>query len=234
MSIRFKFSSSTVLVRALSLTVGTLAVLMVRVPVQAQTTFSDVQSSNWAAGFIQPLADRGIIRGFPDGSFRPNAPVTRAEFAVMVDQAFDRSAVRSAIRFKDVPSRYWASRAIQAAYTEGFLSGYPGSVFNPAQAMPRAQVLVALASGLQLEPQGTNITVIGGFSDYESIPYYAEDGVAAAVFRLIAVNYPNVKFLNPNRASTRAEVAASIYQALVASGKAPKIVSPYIFSAGGQ
>lgn len=213
---------------AVSTTIGTLAALILQIPVQAQTTFSDVQSSYWAAGFIQALADRGAIRGFSDGSFRPNDPVTRAQFAVMVDQAFDRSAVRSAIRFTDVPSRYWASSAIQAAYTEGFLSGYPSKVFNPAQAMPRAQVLVALASGLQLKPQGTNASVIGGFRDYESIPFYAQDGVSAAVFRKIAVNYPNIDFLNPNRSSTRAEVAASIYQALVASGKAPKIASPYI------
>lgn len=225
MSIRSEFFNRILLFTVL---IGAAAPLIWQTPVQAQTSFSDVQPSNWAAGFIQALVSRGVIRGFPDGSFRPNDPVTRAQFAVMVGQAFDRPTVRNPIRFTDVQSSYWAAGAIRAAYTEGFLSGYPGNVFNPAQPMPRAQVLVALASGLQFEPNGTNLSVIGGFGDYDSIPEYAKDGVAAATFRKLTVNYPNVDVFNPNRASTRAEVAASIYQGLVAAGSAPAIPSPYI------
>ena len=214
---------------SLSLTVATLASLVGQIPAQAQTTFSDVPSDYWAAQYIQALVERGVIRGFADGSFRPNDPITRAQFAVLVDQAFDRPAVRSAVRFRDVPGSYWAANAIQTAYTEGFLSGYPGSVFNPAQPMPRAQVLVALASGLQFEPNGTNASVTGGFRDYDSIPFYADDGVAAATFRNLTVNYPDVDFLDPNRAATRAEVTVSIYQGLVATSSAPAIESPYIY-----
>ncbi|MBE9156680.1 S-layer homology domain-containing protein [Nodosilinea sp. LEGE 06152] len=224
-----EFSSKFVRLMCSSLTVAMLATLVGQLPAQAQATFSDVPPDYWAAQFIQALADRGVIRGFVDGSFRPNDPVTRAQFAVLVAQAFDRPTVRSAVRFGDVPSSYWAADAIQAAYTEGFLRGYPGGVFNPSQPMPRAQVLVALASGLQFEPSGTNASVTGGFRDYDSIPFYADDGVAAATFRNLTVNYPNIDFLDPNRAATRAEVAASIYQGLVATDSAPAIESPYIY-----
>jgi S-layer homology domain len=206
MSIQAKFSSRLIRLMSLSLTVVTLDSLVGQIPAQAQTTFSDVPSDYWAAQFIQALVDRGVIRGFTDGSFRPDEPITRAQFAVLVGQAFDRPAVRSVIRFRDVPSSYWAASAIQTAYTEGFLSGYPGNVFNPAQPMPRAQVLVALASGLQIRPSGTNITVIGELRDYEAIP---------------------------NRAATRAEAAASIYQGLVATSRAPVVESPYIYIPGG-
>jgi len=232
MSIQAKFSSRFIRLMSLSLTVATLASLVGQIPAQAQITFSDVPSDYWATQFIQALVERGVIRGFADGRFRPNEPITRAQFAVLVDQAFERPTVRSAVRFRDVPSSYWAASAIQTAYTEGFLSGYPGNVFNPAQPMPRAQVLVALASGLQFKPDGTNITVTGGLRDYKSIPLYAEDGVAAATFRSLTVNYPNIDFLNPNRAATRAEVAASIYQGLVATSRAPEIESPYIYKPG--
>ncbi len=232
MSIHAKFSSKLIRLISRSLTVATLALLVGQIPAQAQITFSDVPSDYWAAPFIQALGDRGVIRGFPDGRFRPNDPITRAQFAVLVDQAFDQPTVRSAIRFRDVPSSYWAASTIQTAYTEGFLSGYPGNVFNPAQPMPRVQVLVALASGLRFEPSGTNITVTGGLRDYNSIPVYAEDGVAAATFRNLTVNYPSPDVLNPNRAATRAEVAASIYQGLVATGSAPAIGSPYIYRPG--
>jgi len=228
MSIQAKFSSRFIRLMSLSLTVATLASLVGQIPAQAQTTFSDVPSDYWAAQYIQALVERGVIRGFADGSFRPDEPITRAQFAVLVGQAFERPTVRSAVRFRDVKSSYWAASAIQTAYTEGFLSGYPGNVFNPAQPMPRAQVLVALASGLQFKPSGTNASVIGGFRDYNSIPFYALDGVAAATFRDLTVNYPNIDFLNPNRAATRAEVAASIYQGLVATSRAPALESPYI------
>jgi hypothetical protein len=232
MSIQAKFSSRSIRLITLSLTAATLASLVRQIPAQAQTTFSDVPSDYWAAEFIQALVDRNVIRGFADGRFRPNEPITRAQFAVLVDQAFNRPTVRSAVCFRDVPSNHWAANAIRTAYAEGFLSGYPGNVLNPAQAMPRAQVLVSLASGLQFEPDGTNITVTGGLCDYNSIPSYADDGVAAATFRNLTVKYPNIDFLNPNRASTRAEVAASIYQGLVATGSAPAIASPYIYRPG--
>lgn len=229
MSIQAKFFGRSIRLAFLSLPVATLSLLLGQISAQAQTTFSDVPSDYWAAQFIQALGDRGVIRGFADGSFRPNDPITRAQFAVLVDQAFEQPTVRGAVGFRDVPSSYWAASAIQTAYAKGFLSGYPGSVFNPAQPMPRAQVLVALASGLQFKPSGTNASVTGAFRDYDSIPFYADDGVAAATFRDLTVNYPNIDVLEPNRAATRAEVAASIYQGLVATGRAPAIESPYIY-----
>ncbi|MBD1867100.1 S-layer homology domain-containing protein [Cyanobacteria bacterium FACHB-471] len=229
MSIHTQFLARSIRLMALSFATATLAALAWHIPTQAQPAFLDVPSDYWAAPFIQALVDRQVIRGFTDGRFRPDEPITRAQFAVLVEQAFDRPTVRSAIRFRDVSDRYWAAGAIQSAYTESFLSGYPGNVFLPNQPMPRAQVLVALTSGLQLEPSGTNESVIGGFRDYSAIPEYAKDGVAAATFRDMTVNYPDLDFLSPNRASTRAEVAVSIYQALVATGNAPPIASPYIY-----
>ncbi|MBD2066282.1 S-layer homology domain-containing protein [Leptolyngbya sp. FACHB-671] len=200
-------------------------------PVQAKTTFPDVRPDDWASVYIQALAERGIIQGFPDGSFRPNDPVTRAQFAVMIGKAFNRGFVRSAIPFKDVPNNYWAASAIQKAYTAGFLSGYPESVFMADQPMPRVQVFVALASGLRLSNRivGSYGAYVFTLKDYQSIPDYAASGLLEALSYRFCINYPDVHVLNPNRASTRAEVAASIYQALVATGQAPAIPSPYIF-----
>ncbi len=137
---------------ALSVTVGTVAPLITASPSLAQTTFSDVSSNYWAAQFIQQLSQRGVIAGFPDGSFRPEEAVTRAQFAAMVNKAFQKSQQRLPINFADVPSNYWASSAIQQAYTIGFLSGYPGNRFEPNQAIPRQQVLVSLANGLEIVP----------------------------------------------------------------------------------
>ncbi|AVH67109.1 S-layer homology domain-containing protein [Nostoc sp. 'Peltigera membranacea cyanobiont' N6] len=196
----------------------------------AQTAFSDVSSNYWAAQFIQQLSQRGVIAGFPDGSFRPEESVTRAQFAAMIDKAFPKSQQRQAINFADVPSNYWASSAIQQAYTIGFLSGYPGNRFQPNQAIPRQQVLVSLANGLKFTSGGNTESTLKYFNDASNIASYARSPIAAATEKQIVVNYPNVKSLNPSATATRAQVAAFIYQALVSSSQAPAINSPYVVS----
>ncbi|WP_392534782.1 S-layer homology domain-containing protein [Nostoc sp. C117] len=226
-----RWQSRTATLMALSVTVGTIAPFMTAAPSFAQTTFSDVSSNYWAAEFIQQLSQRGVIAGFPDGSFHPEEPVTRAQFAAMVNKAFQKAQQRSPISFTDVPSNYWASSAIQQAYTIGFLSGYPGNRFEPNQAIPRQQVLVSLANGLDYAPVNTEST-LQYFNDASSIASYARSPIAAATEKQIVVNYPNVKFLNPTATATRAQVAAFIYQALVSSNQASAINSPYVVALG--
>ncbi len=194
----------------------------------AQTAFSDVSSDYWAAQFIQQLSQRGVIAGFPDGTFRPEEPVTRAQFAAMIDKAFQKAQQRQAINFTDVPSNYWASSAIQEAYAISFLSGYPGNRFEPNQAIPREQVLVSLANGLGYTPGGNTKSTLQYFNDASNIASYARSPIAAATEKQIVVNYPDVKFLKPTANATRAQVAAFIYQALVSSNQASAINSPYV------
>ncbi|MEH1792265.1 MULTISPECIES: S-layer homology domain-containing protein [unclassified Nostoc] len=227
-----RLQSGTAALMALSITVGTVAPFITASPSLAQTTFSDVSSNYWAAQFIQQLSQRGVIAGFPDGSFRPEEAVTRAQFAAMVNKAFQKSQQRSPINFADVPSNYWASSAIQQAYTIGFLSGYPGNRFEPNQAIPRQQVLVSLANGLEYSPSGNTESTLQYFNDASNIASYARSPIAAATEKQIVVNYPNVKFLNPTATATRAQVAAFIYQALVSSNQASAINSPYVVAVG--
>jgi S-layer homology domain len=220
--------SKTALLTAFSFVVGTTTPFIASVPTVAQTTFSDVSSTYWAKDFISSLAQRNVIAGFPDGTFRPNAPVTRAEFATMVGKAFTKNPVREAVNFVDVPSTYWAANAIESAYKTGFLSGYPGAVFRPNQRIPREQVLVSLVSGLNYTGSLPQDSVLEYYRDRAVIPNYARDKIAVATEQGIVVNYPDVQRLRPNKITTRAEVAAFIYQALVNSGSATAISSPYI------
>jgi len=228
-----RWKSGTALLIALGLTTGAVAPLMTTLinpaPVFAQTTgFSDVPSGYWARDFIAELAQRNIIAGFPDGTFRPEAPVTRAQFAAMVRKAFNKNKIRNSTNFVDVSSSYWAYSAIQEAYQMGFLAGYPGNVFNPEQKIPREQVLVSLANGLTYTATNAVATDLQIYNDTSSISDYARNSIAAATEKQIVVNYPNVSSLNPGRNATRAEVAAFIYQALVSSGEATALNSPYI------
>jgi len=187
------------------------------------TTLSDIQG-NWAESFIRALAARDIIRGFPDGTFRPEQPVTRAEFAAILRKAFPKNPIREAITFTDVPEYYWGYEAIQEAYRTGFLAGYPNSLFLPNQNIPRVQALVSLANGLNLSTTTDAADILNNaFQDAAQIPDFARTPVAAATASRLVVNYPNTGSLNPNQVATRADVAAFIYQALANAGQVPQL-----------
>ena len=184
----------------------------------SNSNFADIQT-HWAQECIRQLAQRQLVSGYPDGSFRPDAPVTRAEFAALVRKAFPKiPPVRSAITFKDVPVGHWAIQVIQAVYQAGFLSGYPDRSFKPNQPIPRVQALVALVSGLQYQANATSSELNKYFEDAAQIPAYAVNAIAAATQRYLVVNYPNVRRLTPNQNATRGEVAALICRALKLPG----------------
>ncbi|NEP57588.1 MAG: hypothetical protein F6K31_11275 [Symploca sp. SIO2G7] len=190
--------------------------------------FSDVPEDYWANHFIIILSEQQIIRGFPDQSFKPNQPVTRAELAAIIQNVFDKDDSKNPIDFEDLPADYWASPAIDKAVKTGFMKGYPGEVFRPDEQVPRVQVLVALISGLEATPSSTPEETLDIYQDKEQIPKWAIEKIAAATKSGLVVNHPNPESFNPNRPATRAEVAAMIYQALVISGRAEEYSSEYI------
>lgn len=220
-----RFHSHTAALAALGTLAGAAFPLVVAMPGMAQVEFSDVNENYWARPFIQRLAEEEIIAGFPDGTFRPDQPVTRAQFAAIVRQAFSQRRSRSAPNFGDVPGNYWATAAIAEAYSQGFMSGYPDGTFRPEQQIPRVQVIVSLANGLNVTAEGNVNRVLETYRDADQIPGYAEDAVAAATENAMVVNYPNVNRLRPEQVATRADVAAFIYQALVSQGDMPALRS---------
>lgn len=196
--------------------------------VLAQSTFYDIQG-HWAKSCIVQLANQGIISGYPDGSFRPNLSMNRAEFATIVGSAFPKAVrTRKPVKFRDVPVYYWAYQQVTEASQTQFLSGYPNYIFKPNQNIHRSQVLVALASGLNYSPTREATRTLANFADANTIPVYAQRKIAAATERRLVVNYPNIKLLNPNKKATRAEVAAFLCQALVKFGGSSVIPEQYI------
>ena len=189
------------------------------------TNFADVQG-HWAQAYIQALAGQGAIAGFPDGNFRPNDPVTRAQFAAIIAKAFSPTPQKPASDFVDVRRDYWAYQVIQTAYRGTFLSGYPDRTFRAEERIPRVQVLVSLASGLNLRSDTTSVLSV--YRDAAQIPDYARTAIAGATQKKLVVNYPTLAQLNPNENATRADVAAFVYQALVNAGRVPAISSPYL------
>jgi S-layer homology domain len=190
--------------------------------------FTDVPENFWANRFIDVLSSRRIIEGYKDYSFRPDQAVNRAEFAAILQKAFDKELAKNNLTFKDVASNYWATPAIDKSIKTGFLKGYPDQTFKPDQKIPRVQVLVALASGLNLKSPASPEKVIGIYKDAKDIPKYAIDRIAAATANGLVVNYPDKDVFAPNKEATRAEVTAMIHQALVRTGRLQPIKSDNI------
>ncbi len=226
----FRSSSVSSILLAFGMAVATASPVMMSIPASAQnavptlltstskTTFSDIKADYWARPFIQAIVERNIIDGFADGTFRPNQPVERAEFAIMLQKAFEQKRVRqlNAGGFKDVPPNYWAASAIKEAYETGFMPGYPANLFLPKQQVGKFEAIAALANGLGLTATAPASNILNGYyTDAPIIPNYAADAVAAATQAKLVVNYPNVKQLDPLEPLTRASAAALLYQALV-------------------
>ncbi|MGF1602911.1 MAG: S-layer homology domain-containing protein [Thermosynechococcaceae cyanobacterium] len=215
---------------ALSLGITSTALIpLASAPASAQANLSDIQG-HWAQSCIRSLAQQNIVNGYPDGSFRPNAPVSRAEYAALVGNAFPNAPRNQSARsFQDVRSDYWAYNAIRTASQTGFLTGYPNGQFEPNQNIQRAQVLVSLGNGLNYVPNGSvNAILSQNFNDQSAIPSYARNTIAAATQNQLVVNYPNVRSLKPTQTATRADVAAFLCQALKTSRQASLLPTQYI------
>lgn len=153
---RWSFAGVTLLTVGLS--AGAIAPLVVTVnspTAIAQTNgdpFPDIQE-HWARPFIRTLANEGIVQGYLDGTYRPEQAVNRDEFAALVNQAFEQENIReieSGSAYQDIPQGYWAEGAIEAAYQQGFMTGYPGGFFRPNQPISKVEALTSLARNLNL------------------------------------------------------------------------------------
>ncbi|GAP98625.1 S-layer homology domain-containing protein [Leptolyngbya sp. NIES-2104] len=197
-------------------------------PDAANTAFVDV-TNHWAKDFVLGLSGQNFIQGFADGTFKPDAPMTRAQYATLIARAFNPAARRPGISFPDVGNDFWARTAIDQAYRAGFISGFPDGTFKPNQNVTRLQLVLSLVSGFGLTPANSSLLAV--LDDRNAIPQSFQDRVAAAVQADIVVNYPNQKQFNPNREATRGDVSAMVYQTLVRDGRVAAINSPYIVTA---
>lgn len=183
--------------------------------------FADLQG-HWAAAYVEALADRNLVKGFADGTFRPDDTITRAQFAALVASSYgSRPFLRNTSPFLDVPRQFWAYRAIDMAQRQGFVSGYPDQTYRPDQPMTRVQAIVAVTHGLGIPDAPTS--TLGRYADRAQIPSYAMTPLSAATQAGLIINHPDADYLRPQEAMTRSEVAVLIYQGLVALGQAPRL-----------
>lgn len=196
-------------------------------PLPNPLPFMDI-NKHWAVSFIVGLQQKGIIKGFADGTFKPDHSLTRAEYAALLAQSFQLPLRETGRTYSDVDPAFWAAAAIEKVTRMGFLVGFPDGSFRPQQYVSRLQVLVSLVSGLKL--RSGPVENLSLYDDRAQIPSYALPAIGSATQQGLVVNYPQPTQLNPLKFTTRGETAVMLYQALVLRGQLPAIPSPYLIT----
>ncbi|HZK43201.1 MAG TPA: S-layer homology domain-containing protein, partial [Syntrophomonadaceae bacterium] len=164
-------------------------------------------NGNWAEASIRKLLELGAITGYPDGTFRPNQNITRAEFTTILVNAFKLSPAKGK-PFSDT-TEHWAEDYIATATAHGIVQGYSDTVFAPEQLITREQMAVMIVKICAVE----KIADSKQFSDTDQISSWAKEAIDIATGHQLISGYPDGSFKPLNNA-TRAEVATLIVTAL--------------------
>ena len=175
---------------------------------------SDI-GGHWAAAEIERAVSTGYVQGYPDGTFRPDAEVTRAEFLAMVDRAFQVPAVNYGNTLEDVSTQDWFAQDVASALAAGFVNGYPDGTFRPQEGVSREEAACILAKLLKMDDATTL-----SFSDADQIDSWAQTSVSGLVSAGIMTGYPDGTF-RPQLVINRAEAVVMINKALAFQSLTP-------------
>jgi hypothetical protein len=180
--------------------------------------FSDVSASYWGYDAISSLSSKGIVSGYPDGTFKPDASITRAEFATMLVKALGLDTTGTTGQFTDVTADSWYYGSVNAAASAGLVSGMGDNLFAPNALITREQMAVMVSKALGNKAPATNGTELNAFSDSSSVSSWAVSGMEEAVKAGI-VSGMTADTLAPQADATRAQAAVMIYKLLTVLGK---------------
>ncbi|MCM3715311.1 InlB B-repeat-containing protein [Alkalihalobacillus oceani] len=180
-------------------------------PIQdPKIAFSDI-SEHWAETSIKQAVIEGIIRGYPDGTFRPDHSITRAEFTVILADALKWDGTGEVLRFTDEDKvGSWAKSAVALAVQEGVVNGYEDGSFRPDAKITRAEMASMIARALKMP---VDASVPTDFADDEDIPNWAK-GAVEALHKLGIVKGHGGQTFAPNESATRAEAVVMVLRML--------------------
>ena len=141
--------------------------------------FTDVAANDLYNTTVSTLNAMGIITGYEDGSFKPNAPITRAEFAAMAVRFFEEdSAIYEEGTFNDIAGSEWFADAVQAAKDHGIIGGYPDGSFQPNKNISRAEACSIINRTLDRIPDADHLLPVDDMKNWpDNNPgdwYYAD------------------------------------------------------------
>ena len=182
--------------------------------------YNDLPKDHWAYKQIQILTDFNVVVGYPDGNYRPDQNVTRAEFATMVVKAFEQqnAQIIKPAKFSDVKEKDWFYGMVQRAVMFDLLKGYPDGHFDPYGTVSRGHVISTTVNALTTETisnrKATEI-LENSYTDYQEIPDWLIIAAGKAEILGMVVKAPGEEtVINANRPATRAELAAFLVKML--------------------
>jgi hypothetical protein len=189
--------------------------------VQSMSTvpvFSDVPTSYWAYDAINSLSVKDIVSGYPDGTFKPDASITRAEFATMLVKALGLNTAGSTGQFTDVTTGDWCYGSVNTAVYASLTSGIGDHLFSPNDPITREQMAVMVAKALGTNAPAVDRTELNAFSDRSAVSSWAVTGMEDVVKAGILSGMHDGT-LAPKAEATRAQAAAMIYKLLTVLAK---------------
>jgi Cadherin-like beta sandwich domain/S-layer homology domain len=172
--------------------------------------FSDIEG-HWAERSIMEAALKGWIKGYPDQTFKPDAPVTRAKFLVMLARALNWEGEGVTLGFRDKELiGAWAEQAIAQAVESGIIIGYEDGSFRPGKAITRLEIAIIIAKILEVNLTESTLT---SFADDANIPSWGKPYVEA-LWKLGIFNGRDGNRFEANEATTRAEAVIVLFRLL--------------------
>lgn len=172
-------------------------------------SFRDVTSAHWAFASVERAAELGLVTGYSDGTFRPDTPVTRAQFVLMLWRMCGKPAAAKAVSFADA-SADWYQDALSWAIEKGYVNGLSDTRFGPDAPITRQQAM-AILFRLNGGQSGTELTLTGiyeqTFADSTTIASWAKDATWWAVYHELVSGVGGSR-IAPEANASRAQIAA--------------------------
>lgn len=180
--------------------------------------YSDMQESHWAYKQIKQLSEKSVVIGYPDGTFKPDENVTRAEFASMAIKALgqEHTTVAQPVKFNDIDKDFWAYDAIQKAiYFDLVSNPEKEGKFRPYNSVSRAEALSIAVNALtteQISEQKAKYVLSKVYKDANDIPaWFIIPAGKAEILGMVVSEPDKASNMDSDRPATRAEVTAILY-----------------------
>lgn len=184
---------------------------------------SDIQS-HWAGKQISDWIGKGLAQGYPDGTFKPDNCITRAEFVSLINKSFGlTSTVKT--DFSDVAPTNWFAGDIARARAAGYINGFEDGAFRPDKQISRQEAATMLARLLKLETAADSSAYLNKFTDAKEISAWSKGSVGVAVARGLMNGYPD-QTIRPAAPTSRAEAIVALDRSIAVQVKVFKYDQP--------
>jgi hypothetical protein len=184
----------------------------------ANAFYTDMDESHWCYQSIKFLTEIGVLVGYPDGTYKPDIPVSRAEFASMVIKSLGQedAQITQPIDYADIEPDFWGYNIIQKAVYFDLIPNGRGADFRPYDPVTRAEAISIAVNAIttsQISEQRAQNIISKSYEDYTQMPaWFLMSAAKAELLDLNVVAPGHEGKLEPNRPMNRAEVAALLYK----------------------